>query len=96
MIKKHKNRPKSSKINSRNKTPLQNEEGLFNNQYPVKMSLATNLTDDSIVQKILEERRNYKQILHFNDYGKYKFSRRGLNYPETIPENKKNLAKISI
>ncbi len=75
------------KINSRNKTNLQNEELLFNNQYPVKMSLATNLTDDSIVQKVLEERRNYKQILHFNDYGKYKFSRRGLNYPETIPEN---------
>ena len=76
-----------NKINSRNKTPLQNEEGLFNNQYPVKMSLATNLTDDSIVQKVLEERRNYKQILKLNEYGKYKFSRRGLNYPETIPEN---------
>ena len=73
------------KINSRNKSSLQNEGGLFNNH--VKMSLATNLTDDSIVQKVLEERRNYKQILHFNDYGKYKFSRRGLNYPETIPEN---------
>ena len=73
------------KINSRNKSSLQNEGGLFNNH--VKMSLATNLTDDSIVQKVLEERRNYKQILHFNDYGKYKFSRKGLNYPETIPEN---------
>ena len=73
------------KIYSRNKSSLQNEGGLFNNH--VKMSLATNLTDDSIVQKVLEERRNYKQILHFNDYGKYKFSRRGLNYPETIPEN---------
>ena len=71
------------KIYSRNKSSLQNEGGLFNNH--VKMSLATNLTDDSIVQKVLEERRNYKQILHFNDYGKYKFSRRGLNYPETIP-----------
>ena len=52
------------------------------------MSLTTNLSDDSIIQKVLEQRRNYKQILQFNNYGKYKFSRQGLNYPESIPENK--------
>ena len=54
----------------------------------MKMSLTTNLSDDSIMQKVLDQRRNYKQILQFNDYGKYKFSRKGLNYPESIPENK--------
>ena len=54
----------------------------------LKMSLTTNLSDDSIIQKVLEQRRNYKQILQFNNYGKYKFSRQGLNYPESIPENK--------
>ena len=76
------------KNNSRNKRVIKEEEELFNLRYPkIKMSLATNLTDDSIVHKILEERRNYKQNLQFNDYGKYKFSRRGLNYPEVIPED---------
>ena len=54
----------------------------------MKMSLATNLTDDSVVQKVLEERRNYKQILKLNEYGKYKYSKQGVNYPDKIQENK--------
>jgi len=58
------------------------------NNIKLKMSFTTNLSDDSIIKKILNERRNYKEILQFNDYGKYKFSRDGLNYPEKILENK--------
>ena len=52
-----------------------------------KVTLATNLTDDSIVQKVLEERRNYKQLLKLNEYGKFKYSKDGVNYPDKIPEN---------
>jgi hypothetical protein len=82
--------------NSRNNFSLSKDKlrTIYNNNknntdnIKMKMSLTTNLSDDSIMQKVLEQRRNYKQILQFNDYGKYKFSRKGLNYPETIPENK--------
>ena len=82
--------------NSRNNFSLSKDKlrTIYNNNknntdnIKMKMSLTTNLSDDSIIQKVLEQRRNYKQILQFNDYGKYKFSRKGLNYPESIPENK--------
>ena len=82
--------------NSRNNFSLSKDKlrTIYNNNknnidnIKMKMSLTTNLSDDSIMQKVLEQRRNYKQILQFNDYGKYKFSRKGLNYPESIPENK--------
>ncbi len=82
--------------NSRNNFSLSKDKlrTIYNNNknntdnIKMKMSLTTNLSDDSIMQKVLDQRRNYKQILQFNDYGKYKFSRKGLNYPESIPENK--------
>ena len=73
----------SNNINNNYNIQKQNE-----NPPQVKISLATNLTDDSIVQKVLEERRHYKELLKLNDYGKYKYSKEGVNYPDIIPENK--------
>ena len=81
--------PKNNFSFSKNKLrTIYNNNAINNDNIKMKMSLTTNLSDDSIIQKVLEQRRNYKQILQFNDYGKYKFSRKGLNYPESIPENK--------
>ena len=73
----------SNNINNNYNIQKQNE-----NPPQVKISLATNLTDDSIVQKVLEERRHYKELLKLNEYGKFKYSKEGLNYPDVIPEGK--------
>ena len=73
-------------INSKNNN--ENIKKQIENIPKMKMSLATNLTDDSIVQKVLEERRHYKELLKLNEYGKYKYSKEGVNYPDIIPENK--------
>ena len=73
----------SNNINNNYNIQKQNE-----NPPQVKISLATNLTDDSIVQKVLEERRHYKELLKLNEYGKFKYSKEGVNYPDVIPEGK--------
>ena len=73
-------------INSKNNN--ENIKKQIENIPQMKMSLATNLTDDSIVQKVLEERRHYKELLKLNEYGKYKYSKEGVNYPDVIPEGK--------
>ena len=34
------------------------------------MRISTNLIDDSIIQKVLEEIKHYKKLLKLNEYGK--------------------------
>ena len=49
----------------------------------------TLISDDLLVNKIRNVRRDFKEGLHFNNYGKYKFTDLGLNYPEHVDKYKK-------
>lgn len=46
------------------------------------VKVTTEITESSVAQNIKEARRNHKNILQFNNYGKYKYSEQGLNFPK--------------
>ena len=49
----------------------------------------TIISDDSLVNKIKNIGRDFKNGLYFNEYGKFKFTELGLNYPNSIDKYKK-------
>ena len=49
----------------------------------------TLISDDSLVKKIKNIGRDFKKGLFFNEYGKFKFTELGLNYPNSCDKYKK-------
>ena len=49
----------------------------------------TIISDDSLVKKIKNLGRDFKNGLYFNEYGKYKYTELGLNYPNSVDKFKK-------
>ena len=47
------------------------------------------ISDDLLVNKIKNVGRDFKNGLYFNEYGKYKYTELGLNYPNSVDKYKK-------
>ena len=68
---------------------IQSKENKDNNTYSKTFSspeaqINTVISNSDLIKKLLAEKRNYKNSLQFNDYGKYKYTQKGLNYPNEI------------
>jgi hypothetical protein len=55
----------------------------------LKINSMTLISDDSLLNKIKSEGRDFKNGLYFNEYGKFKFTELGLNYPNSVDKYKK-------
>ena len=94
-----KNKEKDDTINNKNnyKTLEKSEKSnSFDNKKkknPEKKKLFINnmtiISDDSLVNKIKNIGRDFKNGLYFNEYGKFKFTELGLNYPNSVDKYKK-------
>ena len=75
---------KSEKSNSFDNKKKKNPEKkkLFINNMTI-------ISDDSLVNKIKNIGRDFKNGLYFNEYGKFKFTELGLNYPNSVDKYKK-------
>lgn len=49
-----------------------------------QVSVVTELSNDSVVNRINNSKISPKDVIHFNNYGKYKFTDRGVSYPRRI------------
>ena len=49
----------------------------------------TLISDDALIDKIKNIGRDFKNGLYFNEYGKFKFTELGLNYPNSVDKFKK-------
>ena len=49
----------------------------------------TLISDDSLINKIKSTGRDFKKGLYFNEFGKFKFTELGLNYPNSVDKYKK-------
>ena len=49
----------------------------------------TLISDDTLVNKIKQVGRDFKKGLYFEEYGKFKFTELGLNYPNSVDKYKK-------
>ena len=75
---------KSEKSNSFDNKKKKNPEKkkLFINNMTI-------ISDDSLINKIKNIGRDFKNGLYFNEYGKFKFTELGLNYPNSVDKYKK-------
>lgn len=64
------------------KKPIQQ----INNQ-ETKINLAAEITNTTLAQEINENKRNYKESLHFKNYGKFKYTQQGLSFPKGSDEH---------
>ena len=62
----------------------ENKDSMSNTFTSPEAQINTVLSNSDLIKKILSENRNYKNSLQFNDYGKYKYTQKGLNYPYDI------------
>jgi hypothetical protein len=49
----------------------------------------TLISDDTLISKIKKVGRDFKKGLYFDEYGKFKFTELGLNYPNSVDKYKK-------
>ena len=75
-----KNEKSNSFDNKKKKNP--EKKKLFINNMTI-------ISDDSLVNKIKNIGRDFKNGLYFNEYGKFKFTELGLNYPNSVDKYKK-------
>jgi len=81
---KNKNNNNNNEINDNVMITIQNKENkdsMSNTFTSPEAQINTVLSNSDLIKKILSENRNYKNSLQFNDYGKYKYTQKGLNYP---------------
>ena len=79
-----KNKNNNNEINDNVMITIQNKENkdsMSNTFTSPEAQINTVLSNSDLIKKILSENRNYKNSLQFNDYGKYKYTQKGLNYP---------------
>jgi hypothetical protein len=62
----------------------ENKDSMSNTFTSPEAQINTVLSNSDLIKKILSENRNYKNTLQFTDYGKYKYTQKGLNYPYDI------------
>ena len=94
-----KNKAKDEIINNKNnykileKSEKSNSFVNKNKKNPEKKKLFINnmtiISDDSLINKIKNIGRDFKNGLYFNEYGKFKFTELGLNYPNSVDKYKK-------
>lgn len=61
---------------------------LNNSQSKNQLSIITELTNTEELNHMNSlDNPNFKQVLKFNDYGKYKFTKDGLYYPQVVPKD---------
>ena len=88
---KNKNNNNNNEINDNVMITIQNKDNkdsMSNTFSSPEAQINTVLSNSDLIKKILSENRNYKNSLQFNDYGKYKYTQKGLNYPyETESKN---------
>jgi len=60
-----------------------------NKSKKLRINKMTLISDDSLAKKIKNLGRDFKNGLYFNEYGKYKFTELGLNYPNSVDKYKK-------
>ena len=94
-----KNKEKDETINNKNnhkilgKSEKSNSFVNKNKKNPEKKKLFINnmtiISDDSLINKIKNIGRDFKNGLYFNEYGKFKFTELGLNYPNSVDKYKK-------
>ena len=65
-----------------------NNYNIMTQSNDLKINNMNLISDDSLVNKIKNEGRDYKNGLYFNNYGKYKFTDLGLSYPEFVDKYK--------
>ena len=68
-------------ITIQNKDNKENITSMSNTFSSPEAKINTVISNSDLIKKILSENRNYKNSLQFNDYGKYKYTQKGLNYP---------------
>lgn len=56
------------------------------NKKNLQISCVTELTDDSLVNKLRPKAGRFKSPIQVGGYGKYRFSERGVHYPKSGPE----------
>ena len=82
----HKNTDTKELSNSKdNKTSLNKKKEKIN----LRINNMALISDDSLVNKIKKIGRDFKNGLYFNEYGKFKFTELGLNYPNSVDKYKK-------
>ena len=95
---KYNNKNKSNNINIINNNSIEqinNKNVEKNNINNSKKYLTINnmilISDESLENQIKKLRKNFKKDLYFNinNYGKFKFTEPGLNYPHSFDKNKK-------
>ena len=84
---KNKNNNNNNEINDNVMITIQNKDNkdsMSNTFSSPEAQINTVLSNSDLIKKILSENRNYKNSLQFTDYGKYKYTQKGLNYPYDI------------
>ena len=84
-------------INCKTISKVKDISNSFDNKNEIKnhkknkliINYMTLISDDSLVKKIKNISRNFKKELYFNEYGKFKFTELGLNYPNSCDKYKK-------
>jgi len=66
-----------------------NKDNNQNKSKTLRINNMTLISDDSLVKKIKNIGRDFKNGLYFDEYGKYKFTELGLNYPNSVDKYKK-------
>lgn len=82
----------NNKIESQNNNSLEkNTRKKIINKKELTINNMIMISDDSLVDQINKLRKNFKKDLYFNtnNYGKYKFTELGLNYPHLFNKYKK-------
>ena len=87
-IKKNNNVDNMNNINNINNNgyPSSNEKAIQHNSKTEKkdrrnLKIATIISDDFLLKQIKNIGRNFKNTLYFDNYGRFKFTDQGLNYP---------------
>jgi hypothetical protein len=86
-IKKNNNMDNMDNINNiNNRYPSSNEKAIQHNIKTEKkdrrnLKIATIISDDFLLNQIKNIGRNFKNTLYFDNYGRFKFTDQGLNYP---------------
>ena len=81
------NDSKNNNING--KTIMIKDLSKNNKEKKLIINNMTLISDDSLVKKIKNIARDFKKGLYFNEYGKFKFTELGLNYPNSYDKYKK-------
>ena len=90
-----KNKAINDDSKGQNKSSIINEKRAknkikFNNKYLTINNMIL-ISDDSLVKQIKKLRKNFKKELYFNtnNFGKFKITESGLNYPNSFDKNRK-------